>query len=315
MSKPDPRSFAHDRNGSNNHTFTTLVKLNAITRFGRILTERHRVDQLPGKFLGSHCSEHKSSVDNLARVLTFPLLLALLLSPVRQSYAQTYVARNLWQPFISVGYGAETFGDMNSYYDGIVGFYRNQGIQVPTQTDLGRTVEARAGILYSRIKPIWIGLSLGYSYSPAFSYYNDYAGTLKINGSVRSFDISLVVQHTLTRIMDFPLVLDAIPGVTHVSYLVTQDIEYANYPQDNYHSTLSDNVWGPSLKLILGTRVPLGNWRLSAGVGYDIVLLGTPTYSVQPANALGNEGVGNPNQSWSPSPSGFIFVVTCSTIL
>ncbi len=96
----------------------------------------------------------------------------------------------LYKPFISIGYTNTSTNIATEYYNVILNAYRSEGIPVPTQISFGKTTILNGGVYFSRLTTIWIGVALGYAYTPAYSDYGDYAGTLKIDGKIEDYTIS-----------------------------------------------------------------------------------------------------------------------------
>lgn len=154
------------------------------------------------------------------------------------------------------------------YYNGILEGYRSQGVPIATQIGFGRTAVVRTGFLYYPLEDIGAGISLGYSYSPAYSDYQDYGGSLKVDGSVSVFDISLIMQNTLAKIGDFPINLGFEVGDCHLSSSVVQEVRFNDFPGNNLDWKLSNGSWAPCLGVTLGSSTQFGKLIVSLGAGY-----------------------------------------------
>ncbi len=140
----------------------------------------------------------------------------------------------LWKGFISLGYGNTTAGNINQYYDLIINSYNNSGVPIKKQTEFGRTLILNGGFLFTRIERIWFGLSVEYLYSPSYSGYKDFLGSLKVNGYVNSFGISIKVKTTVANIGEFPLNISIQPGMDYVTTEIIQELRYLDFTKKNY---------------------------------------------------------------------------------
>jgi hypothetical protein len=229
------------------------------------------------------------------------LCLFMVLSHGALAQAQQSKAPTLWKVFISVGYADATSSNLNDYYNLIVDSYRSSGIPIPTQVPFGRTALVNGGFLFTRLEHVWIGLCAGFTYSPSYSNYEDYAGTLKINGLINSYEVSLKIKATVSKIGDFPVVVSAQPGVSYVTTSITQDLRLSNFSAQNYDLKWSSFAWGPFLLGSLGTSIDVGIFMISPDVGYK--LSWNKIYEL----GLGNQRIYGP---WNIGPSGVLFLLS-----
>ena len=194
------------------------------------------------------------------------ILLLLALLNTAESQQKRYPV--LWRAFISIGYADATSGIVREYDDLIVNSYRSDGIPIPTQIPFGRTALINAGILFTQLKDIWFGFCVGYSYSPSYSNYKDYAGTLKINGSINSYELSLRIKASLDQIGDFPITVSVQPGIAHVASSITQELRISDLSVQHYDWNWSASTWGPFFQSTLGISIPVRNFIISLEGGY-----------------------------------------------
>ncbi len=206
-----------------------------------------------------------------------------------------------WKLFASVGYANTTSNNLNDYYNLIVDSYRLNGIPIPTQVPFGRTALVNAGFLVTRLESVWFGLCVGYAYSPAYSNYEDYAGTLKINGSISSYEVSLKIRANVATIGVFPVVISAQPGISYVTSSIEQHLRLSNVPELNYDLKWSSVAWGPFAQAMGGTSMMLGSFDMSLDVGYKFSW--NKTYALD----FGNRKKYGP---WNIGPSGILFLLS-----
>jgi len=236
------------------------------------------------------------------RTLTLFLFLLLLSAA---AYSQEERDSTYFNPFVSIGYPSLSMGDLKGYYNSIVSNYRSQGVPISTQVGFGRTFVVDGGLLYNWYESIRLGISLGYWYSPAYSSYKDYGGTLKVNGSMSDLDVCLMMQSTVEEIGRFPVDLGIRVGTTHSSVLITQELRFNDYSKDNSSSEFSESCWGPCFEITLGLRVQLGRAVVSFAGGYRITSNKLPE--------IPSSGIGSESHELNISESGAVFLLSVGT--
>lgn len=185
-----------------------------------------------------------------------------------QSFAQGQVARPAWRSIAAVGYWHGS-SDLNDYYASVLDHYRELGIPIPLQRGFGRTVFIDAGVLYSTIASLQIGFSAGVRYTPASAGYEDFAGILRIDGSMYSYSLSLVMIHELAKIGGLPFLLTFEPGVAYSTVAITKELQFTGRPQFNEQGEWRGSAWGYHFRILLGTSVPLGPFTAGLHAGYQ----------------------------------------------
>ncbi len=207
--------------------------------------------------------------------------------------------------FFSAGYANESPVYVREYYDNVVEFYRDNGVPIPTQLDFGRTITADAGIYFKAIKGVRIGFSIGYSFSPAYSNYQDYAGTLKVNGSVNALEIAFRGQFTTVEIADVPIYLNIQLGVCQNSASITQELRFIDFPENNFDSKWSASAWGVCSQLTFGVPVRLGDFILVLEGGYRYSSCQVTGVTIE--SSTGNSSI---DSHWDIGQDGFVFLAS-----
>ena len=202
----------------------------------------------------------------MKRLSATPIFLILMMSTC---FAQQRAASPEWQAFVGVGYWSAP-SDLNDYYSASLDFYRQHGVPIPMRSRFGRTFSLDGGLLYSRISTIQIGLSGGIRYSPAYSSYEDFAGALKVNGSIYSLVVSLVVHDKISELWGWPLILTVEPGLVHSSVAITAQSRFNGLPQFNDEIEWTGSAWGFQFRGLLGTSLPVGPFVAGMHIGYQI---------------------------------------------
>jgi hypothetical protein len=220
--------------------------------------------------------------------------------------SQTDTLISVTTPFVSLGYAHESPRYVREFYDNIVEGYRYNGIPIPTQVEFGRTLTVNGGILYGRVPEIKIGLSVGYSFSPAYSNYKDYVGSLEINGFTSALDISFKGVFTVMMIGNAQMNLDIQVGAFNRSASITQSLHFQDFPQENYDGTWSASAWGPFSQLTIGFPVHMGTYTLSFEGGYRY-----SSGQVTNQTVKSSEGNYTTDLHWDIGSDGFVFLITC----
>ncbi len=224
----------------------------------------------------------------------------------RSAYSQEDTLFLVSTPFIAIGYAHESSQYVREFYDNILDNYRSYGIPIPTQVPFGRTISVNGGILFSWMTDAAIGLSIGYSYSPAYSNYKDYSGTLEVNGSTSVLDMCIKGQIIVTKISTFQMDLNVQGGVSRGTASITQALHYSDNPDFNYDGKWSTSAWGPFSQVTLGFPVQCGDYTVSFEGGYRYS-------SGQVTNQTIESGAGSitTDYHWDIGQSGFVFLVSC----
>ncbi len=116
------------------------------------------------------------------------IILAVSLFLIQSVFPQQERALKSWKTFVSIGYGSTESSSFSGYYKSLIDGYRFSGVPINTQREFGPTILANTGFIFNLLENIGAGISFGYLYSPGYSNYKDYAGIVKINGSIRNYE-------------------------------------------------------------------------------------------------------------------------------
>lgn len=233
----------------------------------------------------------------------FLLFIAIFL--VQPLISQTKKTPILSSMFFSVGYGNASSNVVNEYYDAAVESFRYMGVPLQTQTQFGETALVNAGIMFSLLKSINAGFSIGYSYLPAYSNYKDYMGSLKVNGSMNIFDLMLRVQYNPVSIGNFRILLNGQIGVYHVSLTMNKEIRFINSHRDNYDWEMTKAGWGPGAQFTAGTSIDVKTFTIGIEGGFKY-----SEVQVIPQTETTSAGSEEINYAMDIGPSGYVFLLT-----
>lgn len=198
----------------------------------------------------------------------FLLILTVFLFLFQSVFSQLKRSPKPWRAFISIGYGSTTSDNLSEYYNILVDNYRISGVPIRTQEEFGPTLLANGGIILNILENIGAGISFEYLYSPAFSHYKDFAGTVKINGSIKCYNILLKVNYIPWKIGNLALVLSPQIGACHSSVIMTQEVRFNEFPESNYDWKMSKSGWGPCVQGTIGALINLEEFFVSLEGGF-----------------------------------------------
>jgi len=170
--------------------------------------------------------------------------------------------------FVSVGYGNTASANIRDYYNSIVDNYRAAGIPIQIQAPFGPTVIMNTAIILNVLQEIGAGVSFAYLYSPAFSNYQDYAGTVKIDGSISAYEFSLKMRYSPLNFGNISIFISPHINICHTSVVITQDVRTNNYQYMDYNWKMTKEGWGPGLQMSAGPFIRLDRFIIEVEGGY-----------------------------------------------
>lgn len=186
------------------------------------------------------------------------------------SIAQVENKQSYTDLFFSIGSLNSDYSNIRNIYNDILEYYRYYGISIPKQTDFGKPLIVNAVIIFpSSIKSIQVGLGFDYCFSAAYSGYRDFSGSLQVNGSIKTYQIFLIIQFNILQTDFFSTFIRLKPGYVKSSVVITENLIYPEMPQMNYNSqTLisgSSMCWESSI----GLTIPVDFFLFSFDIGYQ----------------------------------------------
>jgi PEGA domain len=221
----------------------------------------------------------------------------------KQADAQDYIARSLWEPFITVGYENANVGDLGVFYNNVLDYYRGENVPISSQSNFGPTLHLGAGFLFSPMKPIWLGLAGSYYDSPAYANYRDYSGTLKVTGQLNCYQLDIIARGNLRSYLGLPLFASLRPGIALMYPNVTQDLVFTDSPKQTYLIQMKSPSWTITVEATVGASFPAGPFTMSIEGGYRFASSGEIEYSTL-IPVPGGPPAGDRMASWSVVQTG-----------
>ncbi|HVN48645.1 MAG TPA: hypothetical protein VMU30_07470, partial [Bacteroidota bacterium] len=158
-----------------------------------------------------------------------------------------------YDAYISVGYGSTVPSGVSDLYNSYINNYQSLGVPVQNQIKYGPTAILNSGLLFSIVDDIYLGMTFDYFYSPAYSNYQDSFGSLKINGTLQSYDITMKFRYVPDYIGKFPVMLNFQAGACHTYLSTMQEIQFTTLPINTNNLKMNCDGWGPTFQLTIGT--------------------------------------------------------------
>ena len=223
-----------------------------------------------------------------------------------QSSFSNYVALDSLIVSFSLGYGFTSVGGIENYYNDLISDYKDEGLNISTQHNFSNTLALEAQILFSLVyPPIWLGISGGYTFTPAFSKYEDASGEVDINGSVDSFRIALASKFDLCSFNKFQVFVDIKPAFSYYVAKVKDKVHFYNYSQFDLAREATLKLWIPSVEFFIGLTYPIKAFYVSFEGGYMNSFVGD-----QVLNVSVNGDSSQPVSELNCNQSGLIFLVS-----
>lgn len=203
----------------------------------------------------------------------------LILLSISTAYSQTdyeqehFIKHDSLIVSFSTGYSYMNTGGISDYYKDLVTQHDNLGIKRTSHSNFGSTLIIGGQFLWTRVAPpIWIGASLGYTYTPAFSQFKDDTHTSDLKGKISSYHVSFSSRFALENFSKGQLFLALKPGIGYYSMKIQETSNFTNQPQSNRQTTLSQ--WVPALEASLGFTIPFSRYFISYEAGYMVNITG-----------------------------------------
>lgn len=215
-------------------------------------------------------SDHRQTTVGHFR-LTFASIVFVLLLQCTLARAQDRVADTSTSTFtVSLSLGFNTFAlhDVRNFYNGLLEIYRTNGIPIPTQREYPGNLLVGVSVLYTIPSVADIGLGSRYTWTRAFSSYEDYAGSANVNGKISMVTLEGIIQRDLTPESIVEMYVGVRGGLVFGWSTFSQSIVFNDYPDQNVDILLSASGKGFSVEGFIGVKRRLSNVVLGVCTGY-----------------------------------------------
>lgn len=203
----------------------------------------------------------------LASVLTLILLLLCGQRAMAQDQDETIELPSF---ALSVSGGFTTFelSDVKEFYHSILDVYHANNVPIPTQREFPGNLLIGLSGTYRIPGVVDVGLGGRYSWTRAFSAYEDYSGTLDVNAKVRLLSIEAIVQRDFVTGSVVDMYAGVRTGLVFAWSTFSQKIVFNDFPEQNTNILLSGNGSGFSGEGFIGAKRQVGNIVLGMCAGY-----------------------------------------------
>ncbi|MBX2957956.1 MAG: hypothetical protein KF846_17450 [Cyclobacteriaceae bacterium] len=208
----------------------------------------------------------------MKKVVFYIVILALGFSASAQRTAPHDTTR-YWIVQPSIGYTTFDLGEVNNFYDEVLAQYEIMGLTIPTQKQYPGNVLIGLSALYNIPAILRVGIGGSYSWTEAYSGYEDYAGLLEINSKISMTTIEAVVERDLSTFKSGSLYLGASGGLSFVKSDYANFVSLHEYPYEGGEIKLSGDGQGHSVQLYLGGNFSVKNFTVGLTAGYRFAVI------------------------------------------
>ena len=214
------------------------------------------------------------------RRLAFPIL-GLILgkiclhAQVEETSAQTS-SEGRFTLRLNGGYTTFQVDGIKGTYHEILQTYRDKNVNVQTQREFPGNLRLGLEAAYNISSAFSIGIDGYYTWTRAFSLYEDYSGTLDVNSKVRVLAFDFFVQNSFSDEGPWQPFADARVGLALGWLEFTEDVRFKDVPALNGSSLLSAHGTGISTEGFLGMRYLVGDFSFSTQAGYRYGNISSP---------------------------------------
>ncbi len=191
---------------------------------------------------------------------------------------------------LNIGFNTFAVGDVENLYQDILQTYRARNIPVPTQREFPGNVLLGIEVMYDIPALFNIGLASYYTWSRAFSRYEDFSGKLDVNSKVSLLALQAILQKDLVRKGSWHPFVDIRGGLAYGWLEFTEDIRFNELSELNGSSILSANGVGFVVEGYLGAKYLAMGFDISAQAGYRYGKITEPDAELKVDNQLQSSG-------------------------
>lgn len=169
---------------------------------------------------------------------------------------------------LSLGFNTFALGDVRNFYNGLLEIYRTNGIPIPTQREFPGNLLVGVSLLYSIPSVADIGLGSRYTWTRAFSSYDDYAGSADVNSKISMVTLEGIIQKEIAPESIVETYAGVRGGLVFGRTEFSQRIAFNDQPDQNIDILLSGTGKGYSVEGFIGVKRRLSNVVLGVCTGY-----------------------------------------------
>jgi len=169
---------------------------------------------------------------------------------------------------LSGGYNTFQVDGVKGFYHEILQVYRDRHVNVQTQREFPGNLRLGVEASFDFPTLLTIGMEGYYTWSRAFSLYEDYSGTLDVNSTVKVLVFDFFVQKYFSDTGPLQPFIDARVGLAFGQMEFMEDVRFKDVPELNGSSLLSAHGTGVTAEGFLGIRYLMGPFNFSIQGGY-----------------------------------------------
>ena len=205
---------------------------------------------------------------------------------------------------LAAGVNSMRLNDFKDSYSLVVDGYRQEGLQLETQREFPANLIFGGDLLYDVGSGFSLGAGARYSWTRAFTLYQDYSGTLDILGKARMLALQAVGQRVWSAGRVAPFV-ELRGGWAFVSAEITEQSTETFASTGSSKSELESNDGAPLGEAHLGIRLDARAYLVTATGGYRYCKVSGPEGELREDGVVVERG----ELSFDVDVSGFVFAV------
>ncbi len=158
--------------------------------------------------------------------------------------------------------------EVTEFYDAVLEHYRLEEIPIASQRKYPENILIGLELTYNLTPEVMGGIVGQYSWTRAFSAYDDYSGSLDVNSSVRWFSIGYTLSRRLNQQGPWRPLIGGIAGLTHVTVDYDEVIKLTEFPELSEQAEVSFEATGFSGEIFVGTEYHFASLALVGQGGY-----------------------------------------------
>jgi hypothetical protein len=170
----------------------------------------------------------------------------------------------------SVGYTMFALGDVRDFYDEVLAMYDQMGVHIPTQKDYPGNIIFGISTMYNIPSVARFGIGGQYSWTKAYSGYEDYAGLLEVNSKISMVTIEAIVEKDIQATKTANIFLGLRGGVPFVNTEYSNSVSLKDFPGQVEEVFLSGDGHGYTFEGYVGFNKSYKRFVFSVTAGYRI---------------------------------------------
>ncbi|MBL7960905.1 hypothetical protein JNL27_11775 [bacterium] len=183
------------------------------------------------------------------------------------SLSAAYAQERNYEIRFAVGYNTISPSALRSYTKQSVRFYEYYKITIPSQRNYPGNI-AFSGAVFKRFSKFKVGLEAEYFRTQGRSAYADYAGSVVINGVLRSMVYNILLEYDIISMPVGKLAAGGFIGINEKKWKFTDHIHAANGELRNYPTWINGHITDFQYGSYMKIQHDLNRFGIGLSAGY-----------------------------------------------